>query len=467
MPSPVWKSSTTLLRRFVPLVAGMAGLVWVADAAEKPVSFYRDVAPIFQKSCNGCHYPAKLKGKLDLTSVAAALKGGKSGPAFVPGNPADSKLVSQITGPKPEMPEDGDPLSPAETKLVARWIAEGAKDDSPNLALRPSEPPVYHARPAISAMALSPDGKLLAVAGRHEIILRGGDGSNVVARLLGDSPRIESLVFSADGSVLAACGGSASIFGEIQIWDVATRMQTKSFKIATDTVFGISLSPDASLASVGGADRMVRIVSTEDGTLKAKFDHHLDWVFATAFTSTTNGLRVLSGGRDKAVKLIESPAGKYVDDLNRQNDGINALAAHPKEALVLTGGDLGASRMYRTARRTDVNDPNSDSRYVREFDRLAGPVYAVAFSADGSRVAVAGADPEVRVQETKNGNRVARLKGHTGTIFAVQFTPDGQRLITAGSDGMLRYYSLAKGDLIAALDGVPVTESRVARGTGR
>jgi len=73
----------------------------------------------------------------------------------------------------------------------------------------------------------------------------------------------------------------------------------------------------------------------------------------------------------------------------------------------------------------------------------------------------------VRVQETKNGNRVARLKGHSGTIFAVQFTPDGQRLITAGSDGMLRYYSLSKGDLIAAFDGVPVTEARVAGGKSR
>ena len=467
MPIPVWKPSATFLRRVAPLLAWIASLVWVADAAEKPVSFYRDVAPIFQKSCNGCHYPAKLKGKLDLTSVAAALKGGKSGPAFVPGHPADSKLVSQITGSKPEMPEDGDPLSLTESKLIARWIAEGAKDDSPNLALRPSEPPVYHARPAISAMALSPDGKLLAVAGRHEIILRGEDGSNVVARFLGDSPRIESLTFSADGTKLAACGGSASIFGEIQIWDVATRRQTKSFKIATDTVFGISLSPDASLASVGGADRMVRIVSTEDGTLKAKFDHHLDWVFATAFTSTTNGLRLLTGSRDKAVKLIESPSGKYVDDLNRQNEGINVLVAHPKEALVLTGGDLGASRMYRVAQRADSNDPNGDSRYVREFDRLAGPVYAVAFSADGTRVAVAGADPEVRVQETRNGNRVARLKGHAGAIFAVQFTPDGQRLITAGSDGLLRYYELGKGELIATLDAVPVTETRIAGGKGR
>lgn len=458
MQRPVWKPSSGLVRRLL-LVPVWCAVLAGAMAAEKPVSFYRDVAPIFQKSCNGCHYPAKLKGKLDLTSVATALKGGKSGPAFVAGDSAGSRLVTQISGPKPEMPEEGDPLSAAEVKLIARWIAEGAKDDSPNLALRPSEPPVYRSRPAITAMALSPDGKLLAVAGRHEIILRDGDGSNVVARLLGDSPRIEALTFSADGATLAACGGSASLFGEIQLWDVATRTQKKSFKVATDTVFGVSLSPDSSLVSVGGADRMVRIIATEDGTLKAKFDHHLDWVFATAFVTTMNGPGVVSGGRDKAVKFIASPTGKYIDDLNRQNDGINALAVHPKEPLVLTGGDLGASRMYRVARRTDFNDPNSDSRHVREFDRLAGPVYAVAFSPDGSRVAVAGADPEVRVQDTKNGSRVARLKGHAGTIFAVQFTPDGQRLITAGSDGLLRVYSLAKGELVSALDGVPLTAS--------
>src|SRR3954463_6732538 len=46
-------------------------------ADETAVSFYREIRPIFVANCNACHKPEKLKGDLDLTSVAMALKGGK------------------------------------------------------------------------------------------------------------------------------------------------------------------------------------------------------------------------------------------------------------------------------------------------------------------------------------------------------------------------------------------------------
>src|SRR6185503_4073903 len=59
-------------------------------AEEKAVSFYRDVFPIFKRSCNGCHHPGKLKGELDLTTYAAFLKGGKHGTAFKAGDPKES-----------------------------------------------------------------------------------------------------------------------------------------------------------------------------------------------------------------------------------------------------------------------------------------------------------------------------------------------------------------------------------------
>ena len=48
---------------------------WTQDAADKtaagktkPVSFYRQVRPILQRHCSGCHFPAKKSGKLLLTS---------------------------------------------------------------------------------------------------------------------------------------------------------------------------------------------------------------------------------------------------------------------------------------------------------------------------------------------------------------------------------------------------------------
>ena len=54
-------------------------------------------------------------------------------------------------------------------------------------------PPVYTRPPVITALDFSPDGSLLAVAGFHEVLLWKADGSELVARLVGLSERIESV----------------------------------------------------------------------------------------------------------------------------------------------------------------------------------------------------------------------------------------------------------------------------------
>ena len=69
--------------------------------------------------------------------------------------------------------KEGDPLTKDEVALIERWIKEGAKDDTPPEAnsFKLSAPPVYSALPVISAIAFSPDGKILAVSGYHEVVL--------------------------------------------------------------------------------------------------------------------------------------------------------------------------------------------------------------------------------------------------------------------------------------------------------
>jgi WD40 repeat protein len=78
----------------------------------------------------------------------------------------------------------------------------------------------------ITALRFSPDGQFLAVSGYHEILLHRSDGSGLVARLIGQSERIQSLAFSPDGRYLAASGGTPGQFGEVQIWNCDRRCGT-------------------------------------------------------------------------------------------------------------------------------------------------------------------------------------------------------------------------------------------------
>src|SRR3954451_25021958 len=95
-----------------------------ARAQNKPVSYHKDIKPLFTATCNGCHRPEKSKGELDMTTYAALLKGGKHGASVVAGDPGKSHLFEMISGPMPDMPDEGDPLTPAQVSMVERWIKE-------------------------------------------------------------------------------------------------------------------------------------------------------------------------------------------------------------------------------------------------------------------------------------------------------------------------------------------------------
>jgi mono/diheme cytochrome c family protein len=98
----------------------------------QPVSYQRDVLPIFRASCHGCHGARRTSGGLQMTSFDNLLRGGESGsPAIVPGSPDESYLVQLITpeGGEAAMPQRGRPLTGAQIALVRRWIEEGAVND--------------------------------------------------------------------------------------------------------------------------------------------------------------------------------------------------------------------------------------------------------------------------------------------------------------------------------------------------
>lgn len=104
-----------------------------------------DVVPIFLRRCAACHGSVAPEAGLDLRTREAMLKGGKSGPAIVPGNPAESLVLKRIRS--GEMPPRAKlveacvkPVEPAEAETIERWIARGAHEVRP-------EPDVASERP--------------------------------------------------------------------------------------------------------------------------------------------------------------------------------------------------------------------------------------------------------------------------------------------------------------------------------
>src|SRR4051812_42488403 len=103
------------------------GAVW-----ETPVSFAKDIRPIFSNTCGTCHGDTAQLSKFDLRTRESALLGGERGSDIVPGNAEQSRLYRRVAGlEKPSMPLQGSPLTPAQVSAIKQWINDGAKWDLP------------------------------------------------------------------------------------------------------------------------------------------------------------------------------------------------------------------------------------------------------------------------------------------------------------------------------------------------
>lgn len=503
--------------RALIIAVALANVTWcVAVSAEetptKVVSFHKDVRPIFQAHCQGCHQPAKPGGEFIMTSFEQLMGSGESGEkAIVPGNPDESELVSQITvkDGAAAMPKGKAPLSAVEIDTIRRWIAQGAQDDTPENAERrydAAHPPIYTRPPVIPSLAYSPDGTLLAVAGFHEVLLRSGDGTQLLARLIGLSERIESVAFSPDGKRLAVAGGSPGRFGELQIWNVERRELELSIPVTFDTSYGASWSPDGKLVAIGCADSAVRAFDSTTGEQLFYNGAHDDWALDTIFS--VDGSLLVSVGRDMSTKLYNVPTQRFIDNVTSitpgaLKGGLTAVARHPGRNEILVGGSDGVPRIYRMERIT-VRVIGDDANLIRRFPAMSGRIGSVAYSPDGKSIVCASSldgkgqvftyfadvdtampdeikgivqkvstsqSPEERQKLEAYVTEGVKLLTETSlpvSVYAIAYRPDGSAIAAAGADGVIRLINPADGSITSEFVPVDVQgdmESAMAQGT--
>jgi len=97
--------------------------------------FESQILPLLETHCSRCHAGPDAQASLDVRSRASLLKGGRTGPAIVPGKPAASPLLVRVRN--GQMPLGGKPLPAADAALIASWIAAGAPARNPDAAPPP------------------------------------------------------------------------------------------------------------------------------------------------------------------------------------------------------------------------------------------------------------------------------------------------------------------------------------------
>jgi mono/diheme cytochrome c family protein len=140
---------------------------WIRQGAKtvaEPISFKRQVEPLIARWCLPCHQPENVTANLDMSSREAMLKGGDSGPLFVPGKADESLIVKRLTQDTiqaPQMPPGERKFTDAELQIIKDWINQGAKVEAPRQTMFARDiAPIFKAYCSTCHTADNPTGGL-------------------------------------------------------------------------------------------------------------------------------------------------------------------------------------------------------------------------------------------------------------------------------------------------------------------
>ena len=263
---------------------------------------------------------------------------------------------------------------------------------------------------SIAAIAYSPDGCQLAVAGWDGFIslynsnVGSGEKREFLSRFGGLHDNIRSLSFSPDGKMLAS-GGSG-----LWLWDVATGSIITPLSHSSD-IQSLSFSPDGKTLASG---------SRKDGSVKL-------WDVAT---------------RTEIATISHSRSIRSLSLSSRHEGTILATAASPDSRR--SGG--GSVKLWDGATGTEI------ATLLLGEDRQT--VYSVAFSPDGTILATADnyhngsyrvgdvGGGRVRLWDGATGTAIATLlqdedpndEKHSPSVYSIAFSPDGKTLAAGGGN---------------------------------
>jgi len=327
------------------------------------------------------------------------------------------------------LPEDGrlQPWSTSAEKALYQAVVEHRE--------------ILHLGPGIigniDKAALSPDGKLIAVAvGKTAVIWDSSTGEKI-AQLEGHENQINAIVFSPDSSQLLTASDDMTA----RLWDISAGKEQLVLAGHVHNVQSGTFSADGSLIATASEDTTARIWETSNGALKHELLGHEGKVTSVSFSSDGHFLTTTSW--DNTTKYWDVQTGEMLGGTGYEHgylsDVFNAGMNVTNDYLLAVVGGPGALLL-------DADGTVAELGGVKGAGGVDGSVWRAVFSPNGQLIATSfNGFNEVWIWETATKTVRMKLRGHEGFITDLSFSPDSRKLVTTSKDRSTRLWDVASG----------------------
>ncbi|HEV8607290.1 MAG TPA: c-type cytochrome domain-containing protein [Tepidisphaeraceae bacterium] len=425
-----------------------------ASAARADVSFKNQVASILVERCQTCHNPEKNKGAYRMDSFESLMRPGESKKSpIIPAQPRQSHLFQLITTSDEDdrMPAKGERLTPDQISLIEQWIKEGAKFDGadPKALLvtlipatgHPQAPQKYPRPVPIMALALQPDGQQIAAGGYHEVTLWDPKTGQLTGRIGNIAQRTQRLVYSPDGSILAAASGTPGKSGELKLLDPASKSIIADLDRTNDMLFALAFSSDGSRLACGGADNAIRVYDMKTRKRDLLIEQHADWVLGLVFTP--NGEHILSASRDKSARVLDAKTGSVEHAYFGHEEPVYSVTISPDGKTAYSAGKDKKIHAWTI----------KDSKKIGEMAGFDEEVLQIITG--GGFVFACSADKKVRQFSAENRELVRTYPEFQDWVYSLAFDAKNDRLAAGSFGGEVRIWNASDGSLITSFIAAP------------
>lgn len=345
------------------------------------------------------------------------------------------------------------PVQAVAVSADGKWLATGAADHSIKLfdltTGKPGPTLAGHAAAVTSVRFATNNTRLVSGSLDGSVRIWNLSDGSPIARIDTGSP-VNTATFYGDESTVAS-GGSDN---NIRLWSIPTQPARHLADLGSPPV-AVATSNDQKWLAVAGADGKIRVIELASGKVEKTLEGPATTIASIAFSSNNARLAAADGGL-RTARVWDLATGQLIATVQPHPTApLSAIAIHPNASHLIAADATGGTTLFKL----DLPAPQSLA-----VDQSTAPGVA-ALSPDGKWLATAGmADgkPAIVIRDVATGQAAKSLTGHEGPITALAWSGDGSKLVSGSADKTARVWNIAENKEIARFGGHGQTVTAVA-----